>query len=117
MRGLLATSGRQYPSRVRSVRMPAVLIAAVAATGALVLPARASTSRPGVATPRPFTVIALPADQARVLIRDLHGAVGLGVFPDSRSAGDFWKEVSAGAPRTTGGVRSPLGGVDCELVR
>ena len=63
----------------------------------------------------PLVVIALPYDEAKNLMRERNGAVGIGVFPDSRDGRAFWSEVGAGSPASRAGQRSPLAGRGCAL--
>jgi hypothetical protein len=98
---------------VRRLAVVAVflIIAVVAA------PAAVAQTPPVGPTPISLLVVALPAEEARVLIAEHAGAFGAGVYPDSRDAAAFWREVSAGAPRRRQGVRSPLAGRQCLLGR
>lgn len=65
--------------------------------------------------PLSYGIVALPADEARKVLADYRGAVGVGVFPDERDGARFWTEVSSGGPRSREGVASPLGGRPCLL--
>jgi hypothetical protein len=78
----------------------------VACVGALLVgatPARA-------AGPGRVLVIGMPETEARRFLTAHPSAIGLGVFPDSRSSADFLTEVGVAAPRGLPGTPSPLGG-------
>jgi len=89
------------------VRRICVIAACIGALVAGAAPARAARS---VAEPGRVIVIGMPEIEARRFLTEHPSAVGLGVFPDSRSSIDFLAEVGVAAPRGLPGTPSPLGG-------
>src|SRR4029077_5234780 len=59
-------------------------------------------------------VVGMPELEARVFLSDA-AAVGLGVFPDSRSSADFLDQVGYAAPRGLTGEPGPLEGAPGKL--
>ena len=59
----------------------------------------------------------MPESEARALLSSHPAAVGLGVFPDSRSSSDFLDQVGFAAPRGLTGEPGPLGGAPGKLER
>ncbi len=62
-----------------------------------------------------LVAVSLQRDGAYRLLEREGGAIGLGLYPDSRAASRFFDEVAAGAPRARAGLSSPLAGKRCAL--
>lgn len=81
-----------------------------ACIGALVAGASPARAAQDAAQPGRVLVIGMPESEARRFLAEHPGALGLGVFPDSRSSVDFLAEVGVAAPRGLTGTPGPLGG-------
>ncbi len=87
---------------------------------------RQAEGAPVPSTGTQVVVVALPAPEARRFLAHpgkftaqatVRGAVGLGVYPDSRTGSRFWQAVAEGGPARVAGKPSPLGGRPCLLGR
>jgi len=82
----------------------------VACVGALVAGASPARAAQSAVQPGRVLVIGMPETEARRFLSAHPSAIGLGVFPDSRSSADFLTEVGVAAPRGLPGTPSPLAG-------
>ena len=95
-----------------------IFVTACFATCVVAVPVRAAPVTRGViieVPPPAVRVFAMPEAEAHAFLSAHSAAVGLGVFPDSRSSADFLDQVGYGAPRGLTGEPGPLAGAPGKL--